>query len=61
VSSEPRAKLSAPRIDSVNTFEAPATVAPTSDGESAGDKLVLDLAPQSVTVVALEMGVVCSR
>jgi len=47
--------LSAPRIDSVNTFEAPATVAPKPvTAKSVGDKLVLDLAPQSVTVVALE-------
>ena len=47
--------LSAPRIDSVNTFEAPATLVPKPvTAKSAGDKLVLDLAPQSITVVALE-------
>jgi alpha-L-arabinofuranosidase len=47
--------LSAPKIDSVNTFEAPATVVPKAiTAKSSGGKLVLDLAPQSVTVVALE-------
>ena len=47
--------LSAPAIDSVNTFEAPATVAPKAiTAKSASGKLVLDLAPESVTVVALE-------
>ncbi|MET0497152.1 MAG: alpha-L-arabinofuranosidase C-terminal domain-containing protein [Steroidobacteraceae bacterium] len=47
--------LSAPAIDSVNTFEAPTTVAPKAIAAkfSAG-KLLLDLAPESVTVVALE-------
>ena len=47
--------LSAPKIDSVNTFESPTTVAPKPvTARSAGNKLVLNLAPQSVTVVALE-------
>lgn len=47
--------LSAPQIDSVNTFESPATVVPKPiKAKSSGGKLVLDLAPQSVTVVALE-------
>jgi alpha-N-arabinofuranosidase len=47
--------LSAPKIDSVNTFEAPATVAPRPlTVKASGGKLALKLAPQSVTVVALE-------
>ena len=47
--------LSSPGIDSVNTFEAPTTVAPKPLSEKAsGGKVVLKLAPHSVTVVALE-------
>jgi alpha-N-arabinofuranosidase len=47
--------LSAPRIDSVNTFDAPGTVAPKSlAAKAAAGKLVLKLPPASVTVVALE-------
>lgn len=47
--------LSAPKIDSVNTFEAPSTVVPKPiTARSSGGKLMLKLAPQSVTVVALE-------
>jgi alpha-N-arabinofuranosidase len=47
--------LSAPRVDSVNTFQAPTTVAPkTFVAQAAGGKLKLTLAPASVTVVALE-------
>jgi alpha-N-arabinofuranosidase len=47
--------LSSPGIDSVNTFEAPTTVAPKPVSAKASDgKVVLKLAPHSVTVVALE-------
>jgi alpha-N-arabinofuranosidase len=47
--------LSAPRIDSVNTFEAPRTVAPKAiAARASGGKLMLKLAPESVTVVSLE-------
>jgi alpha-L-arabinofuranosidase len=47
--------LSAPRIDSVNTFEAPQTVAPKAiSARASGGKLLLKLAPQSVTVVSLD-------
>jgi alpha-N-arabinofuranosidase len=47
--------LRAPKIDSVNTFEAPDTVRPAPVAVAAkGGKLVVPLAPQSVTVVALE-------
>jgi len=47
--------LSAPAIDSVNTFDAPATVAPKPiAAKSAKGRLVLELAPQSITVVALD-------
>jgi alpha-N-arabinofuranosidase len=47
--------LSAPRIDSVNTFDAPTTVAPRPIASKAsGGKIVLELAPHSVTVLAAE-------
>ena len=47
--------LIAPAIDSVNTFDAPSTVAPKPVAvKSTKGKLMLDLAPQSITVVALE-------
>ncbi|HKE95970.1 MAG TPA: alpha-L-arabinofuranosidase C-terminal domain-containing protein [Povalibacter sp.] len=47
--------LSAPKIDSINTFDAPTTVAPKPfSARASGGKLTLKLAPQSVTVVALE-------
>jgi alpha-N-arabinofuranosidase len=47
--------LTAPRVDSVNTFEAPGTVAPRAYEARASDgTLQLSLAPSSVTVVALE-------
>jgi alpha-L-arabinofuranosidase len=47
--------LSAPKVDSVNTFEAPATVAPKPfEAKSSGNKIVLKLPPHSVAVVALE-------
>ena len=44
--------LTAPRVDSVNTFDAPNTVAPKPVSAKARDgKLVLRLEPMSVTVV----------
>ncbi len=47
--------LSAPKFDSVNTFEAPNTVAPKPiSAKASGGKLKLTLPPHSVTVVALE-------
>jgi alpha-N-arabinofuranosidase len=47
--------LSSPKVDSVNTFESPATVAPEPFVErSSGGKVILKLLPHSVTVVALE-------
>jgi len=47
--------LAAPAFDSVNTFEAPNTVAPKPVSVAAvNGKLSLTLAPASVTVVALE-------
>jgi alpha-N-arabinofuranosidase len=47
--------LVAPKIDSVNTFDAPAVVAPKPfSAKVSGKKLPLKLAPASVTVIALE-------
>jgi alpha-N-arabinofuranosidase len=47
--------LSAAKIDSVNTFEAPGTVAPKPfSAKAAGKKLIVKLAPASITVVELE-------
>jgi alpha-N-arabinofuranosidase len=47
--------LSAPRVDSVNTFDAPKTVAPKPfTARASGNQLKLSLAPASVTVVALD-------
>jgi alpha-N-arabinofuranosidase len=47
--------LAAPRIDSVNTFEAPGAVTPKPfSAKAAGKKLIVKLAPASVTVVELE-------
>ena len=46
--------LSAPRVDSVNTFESPGVVAPKPIAATvAGGKLVLKLEPKSVTVVSV--------
>ncbi len=46
--------LAAPKIDSVNTFEAPNTVAPKSvTAKRTGGVMTLELAPASVTVVSL--------
>jgi len=47
--------LVAPKIDSVNTFEAPAVVAPRPlAAKLSGKKLSLTVAPASVSVIALE-------
>jgi alpha-N-arabinofuranosidase len=47
--------LMAAKIDSVNTFEAPGAVAPKPfSAKAAGKKLIVKLAPASVTVVELE-------
>ena len=47
--------LSAPTVDSVNTFEAPTGVAPKkSTGKVAGGKVSVRLPPASVTVLSLE-------
>jgi alpha-N-arabinofuranosidase len=47
--------LAAPKIDSVNTFEAPNTVAPKPvTAKRTGGAMTLELAPASVTVVSLQ-------
>jgi alpha-N-arabinofuranosidase len=47
--------LSAPKVDSINTFEAPNTVAPKAmSAKVAGGKLTITVAPASVTVLGLE-------
>jgi alpha-N-arabinofuranosidase len=47
--------LSAPKVDSVNTFDAPNTVAPQAlSARVAGSDLTLTVAPASVTVLGLE-------
>jgi alpha-N-arabinofuranosidase len=47
--------LTAPKVDSVNTFDAPRTVMPKPfSARDASGKLSLRLAPASVTVVAVE-------
>jgi alpha-N-arabinofuranosidase len=47
--------LTAPKVDSVNTFEAPNTVVPKPiSAKVQGGKLALKLEPKSVTVVAVE-------
>lgn len=47
--------LTAPQVDSVNTFEKPNTVVPKSISAKANNgKLVLNLEPKSVTVVSVE-------
>jgi alpha-N-arabinofuranosidase len=46
--------LTAPRVDSVNTFTAPATVVPKPvSAKVQGGKLVLTLEPKSVTVISV--------
>ncbi|PYT48068.1 MAG: alpha-N-arabinofuranosidase, partial [Acidobacteria bacterium] len=47
--------LSASKVDSVNTFDAPNTVVPKPFSAKAQDgKLTLKLEPKSVTAIALE-------
>jgi alpha-L-arabinofuranosidase len=47
--------LTAPRVDSVNTFDAPGTVTPKPFvAQASGGKLKLSLAPASITVIGLE-------
>jgi alpha-N-arabinofuranosidase len=47
--------LSAPKVDSVNTFEAPSAVAPKPiTGKVTGGAVTLALEPKSVTVVSVE-------
>jgi alpha-N-arabinofuranosidase len=47
--------LAAPRIDSVNTFEAPSVVAPKPlAAKVAGDRISVKLPPASVSVLAVE-------
>jgi alpha-N-arabinofuranosidase len=47
--------LSAPKVSSVNTFDAPNTVAPKPlSAKVAGGKLTVTVAPASVTVLGLE-------
>jgi alpha-N-arabinofuranosidase len=47
--------LTAPKVDSVNTFDAPNTVAPKPVSATIqGGKLSLELAPKSVTVISVE-------
>jgi len=47
--------LTAPSVDSVNTFDAPNTVVPKPvSAKAQGGKLTLKLAPKSVTVVSVE-------
>jgi alpha-N-arabinofuranosidase len=46
--------LAAPRVDSVNTFEAPQTVAPRPVAPKVqGGTVTLTLEPRSVTVVSI--------
>ncbi|MGB9203517.1 MAG: alpha-L-arabinofuranosidase C-terminal domain-containing protein [Terriglobales bacterium] len=47
--------LTAPKVDSVNTFEAPNAVVPRPiSARAQGGKLILQLEPKSVTVVSVE-------
>ncbi len=47
--------LTAPKVDSVNTFDAPNTVTPRPiSAKVQGSKLTLKLEPKSVTVVSVE-------
>jgi alpha-L-arabinofuranosidase len=47
--------LSAPKVDSVNSFDAPNTVVPKPvSAKAQGGKLTLKLEPKSVTVIAVE-------
>ena len=47
--------LTAPKLDSVNTFETPNTAEPKPVAAKVqGNKLSLELEPKSVTVISLE-------
>jgi alpha-N-arabinofuranosidase len=47
--------LTAPKVDSVNTFDAPKTIMPKSiTAKVEGSKLALTLEPKSVTVISVE-------
>jgi len=47
--------LTAPKVDSVNTFDAPNTVVPKPiSAKVQGGKLILTLEPKSVTVISVE-------
>ena len=47
--------LTAPKVDSVNTFDAPNTVVPKPiSAKAQGGKLALKLEPKSVTVISVE-------
>ncbi|MGA9978847.1 MAG: alpha-L-arabinofuranosidase C-terminal domain-containing protein, partial [Candidatus Sulfotelmatobacter sp.] len=47
--------LTAPKVDSVNTFDAPNTVIPRPiSAKVQGGKLTLKLEPKSVTVISVE-------
>jgi alpha-L-arabinofuranosidase len=47
--------LTAPKVDSVNTFEAPKTVVPKPiSAKAQGGRVVLTLEPKSVTVIGIE-------
>jgi alpha-N-arabinofuranosidase len=47
--------LAASKVDAVNTFAAPTTVAPKPVSvKAAGGKIAVKLAPHSVTVLGLE-------
>jgi alpha-N-arabinofuranosidase len=47
--------LTAPKVDSINSFEAPNTVIPKAISPKVqGGKLTLKLEPKSVTVVSVE-------
>jgi alpha-L-arabinofuranosidase len=47
--------LTAPKVDSVNSFDAPNTVVPKPvSAKAEGGKMTLELAPKSVTVISVE-------
>ena len=47
--------LTAPKVESVNSFEAPNTVAPKPiSAKVQGGKLALKLEPKSATVISVE-------
>jgi alpha-N-arabinofuranosidase len=54
-SSAPGQTLTAPKVDSINTFEAPKTVVPKPiSGKVENGKLTLTVEPKSVTVISIE-------